>query len=94
MVTIVTTETTGEVQGRAREEQQGLETRHISSPSVCFFSFFYLLNFYLHLEIRTTAMMTNNATTSTHLNTPQYIETATTAAVAASGTSIFSIFFA
>jgi hypothetical protein len=71
MAPIVTTETTGEGQDRAREERQRLETRHVSSPSVCFFSFFsYFLSTKLLFTFRTTAMTTNgHATPSTHLNT-------------------------
>jgi hypothetical protein len=56
---------TGQGKGRA----VGLETRHVSSPSVCFFSFFcYFLSTKLLFTFRTTGMTTNGpATTSKHL---------------------------
>ena len=58
-------------QGRAREEWQGLKTRHVSSPRyVSFPSFLIFLSTKLLFTFRTTTMMTNShTTTSTHLNT-------------------------
>ena len=63
MATIVTTETTGEGQGRAREERQGLE---MCRSMFLLFIFSYFLSTKLLFTFRTTAMTTNgHATTST-----------------------------
>ena len=48
MVTIVTTETTGEVQGRAREEQQGSRPDTSRAPRyVSFLFFIYQTSIYI-----------------------------------------------
>jgi hypothetical protein len=64
MATIVTTETTGKGQDRAREERQGLEIG-------MFFSFLsYFLSTKLLFTFRTITMTTNgHATTKPHQNT-------------------------